>query len=282
MWQRFGGYFRVAFTTRWNLLFVGAGVAAGVISGFPEVVLPLVAASELYYLASMMTNERFRSAVNAHDAKVERAAGSSSSRESYERIRKALPAELLTRFDRLRDHCAKLVHIAGSMRGPGEQRPGSGSMETLERLLWGYLRMIWRATKLSEFIDNTDDASIRKRIIELEKRLAGLPATQEGAENIQLRAALEDHLQTSRERLGNIDEAKRKLDVVAAEIERLETKIAALAEGAVAKGDVSDIAQRVDEVAEGMRRTDETMRQLQLPPELEDFEDPPQLLGEEA
>ena len=56
MWQRFGGYFRVAFTTRWNLLFVGAGVAAGVISGFPEVVLPLVAASELYYLASMMTN----------------------------------------------------------------------------------------------------------------------------------------------------------------------------------------------------------------------------------
>ena len=82
--------------------------------------------------------------------------------------------------------------------------------------------------------------------------------------------------------MGNIDEAKRKLDVVAAEIERLETKIAALAEGAVAKGDVSDIAQRVDEVAEGMRRTDETMRQLQLPPELEDFEDPPQLLGEEA
>jgi len=282
VWQRFGGYFRVAFTTRWNLLFVGAGVVAGVISGFPGVVLPLVAASELYYLASMMTNDRFRSAVDALDAKAERAAGSSSSRESYERIRKALPAELLTRFDQLRDHCAKLVHIAGSMRGPGEQRPDSGSMETLERLLWGYLRMIWGATKLSEFIANTDDASIRKRIVDLEKRLAGLPLTQEGAEKIQLRVALEDHLQTSRERLGNIDEAKRKLDVVTAEIERLEAKIAALAEGAVAKRDVSDIAQRVDEVAEGMRRTDETMRQLQLPPELEDFEDPPQLLREEA
>jgi hypothetical protein len=45
---------------------------------------------------------------------------------------------------------------------------------------------------------------------------------------------------------------------------------------------VSDIAQRVDEVAEGMRKTDETMRQLQLPPELEDFEEPPPLLREEA
>jgi uncharacterized protein Yka (UPF0111/DUF47 family) len=50
----------------------------------------------------------------------------------------------------------------------------------------------------------------------------------------------------------------------------------------VAKRDVSDIAQRVDEVAEGMRKTDETMRQLQLPPELEDFEEPPPLLREEA
>jgi hypothetical protein len=45
---------------------------------------------------------------------------------------------------------------------------------------------------------------------------------------------------------------------------------------------VSDIAQRVDEVAEGMRRTDETMRQLQLPPEFEELEDPPPLLREEA
>ena len=70
--------------------------------------------------------------------------------------------------------------------------------------------------------------------------------------------------------------------MVAAEIERLEAKIAALAEGAVARRDVTDIAQRVDEVAEGMRRTDETMRQLQLPPELEDFDEPPQLLREQA
>jgi len=42
------------------------------------------------------------------------------------------------------------------------------------------------------------------------------------------------------------------------------------------------IAALVDEVAEGMRRTDETMRQLQLPPELEDLAEPPPLLREEA
>jgi len=271
-------YLRTAFATRWNLLFFGAGIAAAFISGFPGVVLPLVAAGEIYYLASMLTNERFRSAVDAQDAKARRAEEAAGAREAYERIRRKLPPALLARFDRLRDHCEKLVELGGSMRGPDVTGPDRGSLESLDRLLWGYLRMIWGAATLSEFLDHTDDGSIRARIADLEKRLARLPPDGDA----QLRAALEDHLKTSRERLANIDEAKRKLDVVGAEIERLEAKIAALAEGSVAKRDVTDIAQRVDEVAEGMRKTDETMRQLQLPPELEDFEEPPPLLREEA
>jgi hypothetical protein len=273
-------YLRTAFMTRWNLLFFGAGVAAAFISGFPGVVLPLVAAGEIYYLASMLTNERFRSAVEAQDFKARRAEDAAGAREAYERIRRKLSPALLTRFDRLRDHCQKLVELGGSMRGPDATGPDSGTLESLDRLLWGYLRMIWGAATLSEFLDHTDDGSIRARIADLEKRLARLSA--DGGESGQLRATLEDHLKTSRERLLNIDEAKQKLDVVTAEIERLESKIASLAEGSVAKRDVSDIAQRVDEVAEGMRRTDETMRQLQLPPELEDLEEPPQLLREEA
>ena len=281
MFNRFGAYLRTAFTTRWNLLLFGGGVAAAFISGFPGVLLPLVAAGEIYYLASMLANERFRSAVEAQDAKSRRQAEAAGTREAYDRIRKNLPAPLLKRFDQLRDHCQKLVELAGSMRGPDQAAPDGGTLESLDRLLWGYLRMIWGAATLSEFLEHTDDDAIRSRITDLEKRLARLPPAA-GAEPDQLRSTLEDHLRTSRERLDNIAEARRKLDIVAAEIERLEAKIAALAESSVAKREVSDIARRVDEVAEGMRRTDETMRQLQLPPELEDLEEPPQLLREEA
>jgi hypothetical protein len=278
VFARFGAYLRTAFTARWNLLLFGGGVAAAFVSGLPGIILPLVAAGEIYYLASMLANDRFRAAVEAQDAKARRAAEAVGAREAYERIRKRLPRPLLARFDQLRDHCLKLVELAGSMRGPDTAAPDGGTLESLDRLLWGYLRMIWGAANLSEFLDHTDDGSIRSRIADLEKRLAKLPPGADG----QMRAALEDHLKTSRERLANIDEAKRKLDVVAAEIERLEAKIAALAESSVARRDVSDIAQRVDEVAEGMRKTDETMRQLQLPPELEDLEEPPALLREEA
>ncbi len=281
MFDRLGRYLTTAFTARWNLLYVLGGTAAAFISGFPGVILPLVAAGEVWYLASMLTNDRFRAAVDAQDAKTRRVAEAATARETYDAIRKKLPAPLVRRFDQLRDHCQKLVELAGSLRGPGEASSQEGTLESLDRLLWGYLRMIWGAANLSEFLEHTDADAIRARITDLEKRLAKLPAG-DGGDAKQLRAALEDHLATSRERLGNIDDAKRKLDVVAAEIERMEAKIAALAEGSVARRDVTDLAKRVDEVAEGMRKTDETMRQLQLPPELEDLEEPPPLLREEA
>ena len=280
MFSRVGAYLKTAFTTRWNLLLFGGGVAAAFISGFPGIVLPLVLAGEVYYLASMLANDRFRSAVEAQDAKSRRAVEAAGAREAYERIRKNLPPALLKRFDQLRDHCLKLVELGGSIRGPDGSGPDKTALESLDRLLWGYLRMIWGASTLSDFLDHTDDGAIRTRIADLERRLAKLPKDDPGS--AQMRAALEDHLKTSQERLDNIDEARRKLDLVAAEIERLEAKIAALAESSVAKRDVTDIAQRVDEVAEGMRKTDETMRQLQLPPELEDLDEPPAMLREEA
>jgi hypothetical protein len=275
-----GAYLKTAFTARWNLLLFGGGVAAALISGAAGIVLPLVVAGEVYYLASMVANERFRAAVEAQDAKARRAAEVAGASEAYEKIRKNLPPALLRRFDELRDHCQKLVELAGSMRGPDGSGPDRNALESLDRLLWGYLRMIWGANTLSDFLDRTDDGAIRARIADLERRLAKL--AKDDAAAAPMRATLEDHLQTSRERLGNIEEARRKLDLVAAEIERMEAKIAALAEGSVAKRDVTDIAQRVDEVAEGMRKTDETMRQLQLPPELEELDEPPRMLREEA
>jgi hypothetical protein len=280
VFSRVGAYLKTAFVTKWNLLFVGGGVAAALISGFPGIVLPLVLAGEVYYLASMLANDRFRSAVEAQDAKSRRATEAAGAREAYERIRKNLPPALLKRFDQLRDHCLKLVELGGSIRGPDGSGPDKTALESLDRLLWGYLRMIWGASTLSDVLDHTDDGAIRARIADLERRLAKLSKDDPGS--AQMRAALEDHLKTSQERLDNIDEARRKLDLVAAEIERLEAKIAALAESSVAKRDVTDIAQRVDEVAEGMRKTDETMRQLQLPPELEDLDEPPAMLREEA
>ena len=47
-----------AFTWHWHLLGLGVGVVAGIFSGHPEMVLPLVAAGELLYLGMLGTNDR--------------------------------------------------------------------------------------------------------------------------------------------------------------------------------------------------------------------------------
>lgn len=276
MAKSFGAYFRTAFGNRWNLLFVGAGTAAALISGFPTVILPLVAAGELFYLASMVTNERFRDSVDAQEAKARRAEEAIGTREAYEKLLRSLSPQLRQRFERLRERCLSLVDLADRHRGTDP-----GSLESLERLLWGYLRMLHGAQSLSEFVEHTDGAAIRRRIADLDRRLAALPR-KDDPETVRLRAVLEDDLRTTRERAGNIEDAEKKLGVIIAEVERLESKIEAMAEGSVAKRDVSDIAKRVDEVAEGMKRTDETMRQLRIPAELDDLESPPPMLREEA
>jgi hypothetical protein len=128
MFERAGRYLKAAFTYHWNLLAVGAGTAFALISGRPDVVLPLVAAGEVLYLASMFSNDRFRSAVDAREAKARRQADTAETRAAYDRIREQLPPHLLRRFDQLRSHCQKLTELAGSGgRGASAPTPGASS-----------------------------------------------------------------------------------------------------------------------------------------------------------
>ena len=55
-------YIQKAFTYHWNLLAVGAGVVLGVVSGRPDIVIPLIAAGEVAFLAGLSTHPRFRAA----------------------------------------------------------------------------------------------------------------------------------------------------------------------------------------------------------------------------
>jgi len=86
--------------------------------------------------------------VDARDAKARRQAEAVDSRAAYDRIRGELPTHLVRRFDQLRAHCQKLTDLAGSMRGPAVTGLDRAAVESLERLLWEHLRMIWNAAKL--------------------------------------------------------------------------------------------------------------------------------------
>ena len=60
-----GDYLKEAFLFRWNLLFLLGGTAAAALTPLAPVLLPLVGAGELTYLAGLISVPRFRAAIDA-------------------------------------------------------------------------------------------------------------------------------------------------------------------------------------------------------------------------
>ena len=58
-------YLLEAFLFRWNLLLFLGGTAAAALTPFPDLLLPLVGAAELTYLAGLVSIPRFRAAIDA-------------------------------------------------------------------------------------------------------------------------------------------------------------------------------------------------------------------------
>src|SRR2546422_5533814 len=58
-------YLNHAFVARWNLLLCGGAAVAALLSPWPDVLLPLIAAGEMIYLGGVISMPRFREAVDA-------------------------------------------------------------------------------------------------------------------------------------------------------------------------------------------------------------------------
>ena len=134
------------------------------------------------------------------------------------------------------------------------------------------------AAHAGALFDRTDEEQIENTIKHLEQSLkaavgrAGRPAAAEDAQ------ALEDNLQTSRERLANLRKARDNSELVSLEIDRLENKIQSLSEMAVNRQEPDYIVHQVDEVASSMVQTERTMNDLQFATGLATEEAVPQLL----
>ena len=94
-------YVKAAFSNRWNLLAMFAGVALSVISGQPDVGLPLVLAGEAAYLTMLASHNKFQRHVDAQEAKAKRGEHSQSTDKAARRMLKTLPRSSYDRFKTL-------------------------------------------------------------------------------------------------------------------------------------------------------------------------------------
>lgn len=270
-WRALMKYVKAAFFWRWNLLFFGAGVAAGVLSGKPDVVLPLLAAAELTYLGLLTSRPRFRQAIDARTATRRTEADQT---QLLRQIKAALPPEAWARFEELRNRCLALDKLSQRLRGPHEARDAlvtdlqTGS---LERLLWMFLKLLYSQDALQRFLRETDRDELALLIAAAEKELKR--ATEQGRSQ-KLIGSIKDKLETLRQRLANYDRTIEHQEFLKVEIDRIEQKVNAISEMAINARDPADISAQVDGIAEGISATEEAIRSLDVAPVLERDEAP--------
>jgi hypothetical protein len=167
--------------------------------------------------------------------------------------------------------------------GAGEQVFDEFQVSGLDRLLWIHLRLLYTQYALSLFLQKTNESEIKAGIKQLEDRLAKLPAAKDDLQTQRIRKALEDNLETSRNRLANLAKARDNYELVKLQIERLENKIRSLSEMAVNRQEPDFISGQVDQVASSMMETERTMNELQFATGLDSTEDDaPELLRSKA
>jgi hypothetical protein len=276
-------YLKEAFLFRWNLLFFLGGAAAAALTPLAGVLLPLVAAGELTYLAGLVSLPRFRSAI---DAKVHAIGAAGEERTanptppvSLVAMLKGLPEDARTRFERLHARCLEMRGIAAGVRGAaGDQGGAAEEIRTpgLDRLLWLFLRLLLSKTALDRFLQTMNEQEISTRLAELRKNLT---TAQSGGDDRVVRS-LQDSIAMGELRLDNYGRAKKNAEFVTLELDRIEGKIQALAEVAVNRQDPDFLSSQVDSAADSMRQTEKAVSELQHLTGLADqLEEPPAILG---
>ncbi|HEX2342324.1 MAG TPA: hypothetical protein VHI98_17740 [Vicinamibacterales bacterium] len=273
-------YLKEAFLFRWNMLFFLGGLAGAALAPMSQVLLPLVAAGEMAYLAGLVSIPRFRAAIDAkvHAARGRMPTAAPQTAPSLVAMLAGLPADARRRFERLHARCVEMRAIAAGVRGAAGEAVGTPEeirTPGLDRLLWLFLRLLVSKTALDRFLATMNNEEITARLEQLRKDFTA--AKNAGDDRIV--RSLQDSVAMAELRLDNTERAKKNAQFVTIELDRIEGKIQALAEMAVNRQDPDFLSSQVDSAAESMRQTEKAVSELQhLTGLADELQEPPPIL----
>ena len=268
-------YVKRAFLQRWNLLLFVGGVAAAAISPIPDAVLSLVAAGEIIYLTGLVSNMRFRQAIDAELYKASRQQAAVAGQRSLQEIVATFPFEARSRFEQLRTRCLEMRAIAQGVRGRQELGGEDLNTQALDRMLWVFLRLLTSQQYLQRFLERANEVEIGNRLAEAQSKLVGHSGGDE-----RIVRSLQDSVAVQQQRLDNYSKAKQNAEFVHAELDRIEAKIQAITEAAVNRQDPDFLTSQIDSVSESMQSTEKAINELQqITGFVDEMQEPPVILG---
>ena len=249
----FGDYVKAAFFRPLKLPLLGAMpanlMALGTLGLLGLAISPgfwlLGAALETTYLFTLAGSARFQRLVQGEQALQTQAEWSLRIGRAVDRLSGAGRE----RYRALVAQCRKVLGVsetldADSLVGVRDLR-GQG----LNQLLSIFLRLLTSKDIITQNVRSLDGARLRKEIEALEKRLAG--ADPESA----LHRSLKGTADIQRRRLENLDKAAESLQVIEAELDRIEQQVELIREESAVSGKPEALSLRLDAVTSTMADT---------------------------
>jgi DNA repair ATPase RecN len=133
----------------------------------------------------------------------------------------------------------------------------------VNKLLWVYLKLLHTRMNLNKFLKSIDERDLDNQLAQSRSRIETVEK-ENGPSKEKMLHSLQDTLQTIQARKDNFRKAKDNFEYVGLELERIATKLTALAELAVNRQDPATITTGVDEVAKSVETTEQTIGDLRV------------------
>lgn len=269
-----------AFTWHWHLLGLGAGLGVVALSGVPMVVLPFLAAAELGYLGFLGLNPRFQNVLKGQ--KKNPPPLPVDPRQRYQQLLSFLSETDANRFDDLRQRCAELVNLRRSM----DAKQGSSGVEdfrgeSLDRMLWLFLKLLHQRSGLEKFLGATRRENIEAELKSAEQQLATAQERDKAASlpESRLATSIRERISTIRERLQNHKQAEDGLELVTAEIDKTEQQITHLCEVGMTMSDSAGLTAQIDSISASLQSSEKIFAETSFSQIYDDEQAPPLLSG---
>jgi len=211
------------------------------------------------YLWSVSRNERFRAVVDAE-------AGASDSTSRYEEMLKHLDSVAQGHQYEIERESAEIVNLLQRSSATGSQ------IDDVRQMAWLHLKLLGARASFAEVIAAASRE--RRNLDEQERRCRDRLAA--GDADDELRRSLEQQLQVIASRHEAHKDAKRRFELVDAELARLRQQVSLVREQALLATDSDHIAQSLDALSASLNEANRWLRdQRELFAGLEQFTDEP-------
>lgn len=270
-----------AFRWHWHLLGFAAATGAALLSGDPGMWLPVVAAGEVAYMGMLGLNPRFQAILKLENRRRE-AVGAVDPALRFQQLMSFLSPADVNRFQVLHQRCSELLDLRRRMDSrEGESGADHFRGESLDRMLWLFLKLLHQRSGLERFLGATHRPAIEAELHTAEDQLnasrerdkaAGLPESR-------LTSSISERMATIRERLENYRKAAESLELVSAEIDKTEQQITHLCEVGMTMRDSAGLSVQIDSISESLQSSEVTFAHADVSQIFDDETAPPLLSG---